>query len=350
MNLVTEALHRRRLESKQVRIVTGFHDEGTYKQRSSDRSLAADIRNGIIIDKAYYIKDEPAVYQTEYNPGITFSYQEPTDAGEHWFCPICGAAISAAEAADGCPWCGSFYNIDYKMKVESSRLHSDFVLQKKKTMIPMVCGAFSICFAVVLLLVLSRARTHGVFDVMKGSAFGAIAGIAAAYAIYWIYGERLTAAEIAKEKQQAAHLQAFLRGIKTANLAPAMVYNAVTVALNALFYGNTDAAYENIIDYDILDYTEHEITAEDLPQITLLVFLRLVYDRNGKITFQNTSCRIKMRKNPQFKPLEHAGRINILHCGNCGASVNVLQKNCPYCGTELVYSAPFEMKTIDWTD
>ena len=93
----------------------------------------------------------------------------------------------------------------------------------------------------------------------------------------------------------------------------------------------------NIIDFDILDYLEfNSFTKDDIQFVKVLAEVRIVIFANGKITAKITKEEYLLKKNEVPKLILRED-VNMIKCHNCGASIDVTNKLCPYCHTEIKY-------------
>ena len=94
---------------------------------------------------------------------------------------------------------------------------------------------------------------------------------------------------------------------------------------------------DDIIDYDILDYTKFEkYTENGKTFVKVNADVRIVYFRNNKITSKLENATYILRKN-EYGTIKLENGVNIIKCHNCGASVDVNKEKCDYCNTKIKY-------------
>ena len=110
-------------------------------------------------------------------------------------------------------------------------------------------------------------------------------------------------------------------------------YNNFNYDLRRLYYSDKN---DNIIDYDIIDYNDLVLSEKnDHIYVYVNIDIRIVYYDNGKIKSSVENKDYKLVYSPIDGELK--GGINLIKCHNCGASINVLDNECSYCGSRHNY-------------
>ncbi len=79
--MISDKVQEQRLRQKNTVIVTDYYDNGAARTRSSDHTKADDVRSGVILAKKYFLRGKLAHQETEFNPGMLYSFA-PTAAGQ----------------------------------------------------------------------------------------------------------------------------------------------------------------------------------------------------------------------------------------------------------------------------
>ena len=336
-----------RLRSFGIMIQTEYGDRGKLKIRRSDGSLNDDVESGVILDKKYYQGTALRHQETEFNPGILYSFVFPKFDEDRVICPNCGGVGKADSFSSGCPFCGASYNLEYSAKDLGSRAHADYVSHGKVRLLPLALS-IGICAVLAILITLLTGRTLRPFDFVKAAAVGVFAG--ALVGLLWSYvkskGE-ITAADAAKKQRQEAMLGTLQAQLGAVGASLSDYTNALVSALETYFFdGRPETA--DVIDFDVLDYLRH--TAGRTPAGELLieteVLLRPVYVKNGDVRPEEKTLRVLLRKNSAKTEALQPG-VNFRACKNCGAALDLRAPRCAYCGAPAAFQKPFLTEKIE---
>ena len=75
--MISDKVQEQRLRQKDTVIVTDYYDNGAARTRSSDHSKTDDVRSGVILAKKYFLRGKLAHQETEFNPGMLYSFVFP---------------------------------------------------------------------------------------------------------------------------------------------------------------------------------------------------------------------------------------------------------------------------------
>ena len=356
-----------RLRGLGVTVQTEYQDQGRLKIRRSDGSIRDDVVSGVILDKKSFCGQTLRRQETEFNPGILYAFVFPTLEGGLVLCPNCGGVGEADDFDDGCPFCGSGYNLAYASEDQGSRSHADYVRHGRARVLPMVLS-IAACVVLALAVTLLTGRTLRPFDVVKAVAAGVFFGAAAGFV--WILiksRDRISAGDEAKKARQETELKALKDCLSSAGSNLSEFTNAVDAAVEDWCFGDrTENA--DVVDFDLLDYlryavhggetgpqpdtevqagsrnagAEPRIETEVLvrpdagtePRIETEVLVRLVRLRGGNLRAEQKTLRVRLRKNP-FAARRLRPGANFRACPGCGASLDLRDTACAYCGAEI---------------
>ena len=122
MIIQNERPQSKRLNRLGLRILTTFWDNGSIRQRSSDHSVQDDIADGVIMNKQYFRGERLLHTEKEFNPLLKYSFVIQDQMKKETTCPNCGKTGETIEFGDGCPYCGTYYNIGYSERKNAGKL------------------------------------------------------------------------------------------------------------------------------------------------------------------------------------------------------------------------------------
>ena len=347
--MISDKVHEERLKKKDAVIVTEFHDGGAVKSRSTDRRKNDDIKAGVILAKRYYLHGKLRHQETEFNPGILYSYVFPSFEDGKVQCPACGGTGPDALFSEGCPYCGAFYNMNYSDETPGAREHSDYVVNRRSFffLVYILIVAFSIAAGV--LIAVTAGRTATVFDYLKGGLIGLAAGSAVSLFLAWSRQKKkntLTSGEIRKKAEQDRVLEKFREDLQENGLSTGIFASSLNLGLRDYYFGSDSEEARDIIDFDVLDYRNRQLTRQgDAVTVTAEIDLRLVSAEKDRITSRETTKTVRLKKsNSAGTGLK--GGLNITACPYCGASIDLTARRCSYCGTSFKFERPLNIEKV----
>ena len=325
--MISDKVQEQRLRQKNTVIVTDYYDNGAARTRSSDHTKADDVRSGVILAKKYFLRGKMVHQETEFNPGMLYSFVFPVLDNGQIQCPNCGGTGENALFEEGCPYCGAYYNMEYQSELLGSRDHSDYVIEERK----------------VILIPL----TATVFDYGKGALIGGIIGglVFLCYAVHK-YRAALTQQEITKKREQDVILTRFHRDLAANGLTMGEFANCLNLGLRDYYFGSDSEQTRDVVDFDVLEYRDQQVSfGEGETYVTAGVRLRLVSAEGEQIRSEVRNKRIRMKKG-QSAGLHMRPGLNISTCPYCGASVDLTSRRCTYCGTAFLFERPLNMEQV----
>ncbi len=346
--MIYESLHKKRLQRQRIRIVTEYYDDGVTKRRSSDGENCDDVTNGVILDKKYFVEEKCVLQETEFNPGILYSFVYPETKDGLLQCPVCGGTADRDDFSEGCPYCGAPGNMEYAERKAGERDHADSVVGKsaKNALWFLLCVAVGV--AICLPITVCTGRTALLMDYVKGAAIGLLIGLGAFLALQFVRSKlEVRRDEAEKRYRQAAVLQRFVRDLSGAGLTLKAFHNGLSAELNRYFYGDAEASVRDIVDFDILDINNQQIReTKDDRTILANVLLRTVSADGSKLSSESAWWSVGLRheqKLPTFRP---QSGLNIIECPNCGAKVNIEESNCRFCGSPIKWKRLLTLQSM----
>ena len=348
MKMVFESAHRRRLQQYGIRIVTEYYDGGATRRRSSDGFLCEDVNSGVILDKTYEREGRIILRETEFNPGIIYSFVMPEMPNGQLKCPNCGAVSDRSDFSEGCPYCGAPGNLEYAEKRAGQRDHADYVLHRSARSFLWLCLCILIGVGIGLPLTLLMSRTAFAMDYVKGAAVGLFLGLGL-FLLHQFIQNRIDIHrdELTKQRLQDSVLRSFLTDLEKVGLSLKTFHNGLSAELDRYFYGAQDPVYSSVVDYDILDFSSQRIEeAAGTRQILAEVRLRLVSMDDDRLSSDLGWWLVQLKQTDgTASPRLHSG-FNLIDCPHCGAKLDVEKTHCPYCGSPTAYTPPLRLLSI----
>ena len=328
MPLVSDSFNNKKLKDLGINIKTKYSVGNKIYERNTDDSINDDIVSGIRCEKDYYINNKLVHKETDFDSRIeyTFTFNKKD---EEYECPNCGMRSTLKDFVDGCPYCRTYYNIDYSDKDLGSKYHYDRVL--RSGLYRVITGIFDVIISMILcfIFIKTTSRTFNALDISKVFIYGLILSMILYYFFYILDAYViLEPIKIYKDRQNKKQIDFWNR----TKLDKKSFFNNLNYELRKYYYSKND-----VIDFDILDYIKFDdYTKNSITYINVLMEVRIVYYDNGKIKSKFVKEKYLLKKNPNDK-LELKDGSNIIKCHNCGASVDTTQGVCSYCHTEVKY-------------
>ena len=329
MALVSDDFHSKKLKEYGINIKTKYFVGNKIYERNTDNSINDDINSGIRCEKDYYIGNKLVHKETEFDSRIEYTFISEEEEDKDFKCPNCGMESKLKEFVDGCPYCGTYYNIDYTDKDLGSKYHYDRVLRNNSYRI--ITGVVDLIISMILcfFFIKSTSRTFNVVDITKVFVYGLILSMILYY-FFYILDAYIILGPIKryKDKQNQKQMDFWER----TKIDKKSFFNNLNYEVRKYYY-----SIKNIIDFDVLDYIEFEdFTKKNIQYVKVLAEIRIVYYDMGKIKSKFSKEEFIFKKNPNEK-LELKDGANMIKCHNCGASIDATKGVCSYCQTEIKY-------------
>ena len=329
MALVSDDFHNKKLKEYGINIKTKYFVGNKIYERNTDNSINDDINSGIRCEKEYYKNNKLIHKEKEFDSRIEYTFISKETEDKDYKCPNCGMESKLKEFVDGCPYCGTYYNIDYIDKDLGSKYHYDRVLRNNSYRI--ITGIIDIIISIIICFFYIKAtsRTFNNIDIYKIFIYGFILSLVLYY-FFYILDAYIILGPIKRYKDRQNQKQ--IDFWNKTQIDKKSFFNNFNYEVRKYYYSKKD-----IIDFDILDYIEfNEYNKNDNKYIKVIAEVRLVYYDNGRVRSKYCKEEYNFKKNPNDK-LELKDGVNIMKCHNCGASINVSDGVCSYCHSEIKY-------------
>lgn len=329
MSLISDNFHKEKLKEFGINIKTKYIVGNKILEKNTDNSVNDDIVSGIRCEKDYYIGKKLVHKEKMFDSRIEYTFVSKKMENEDYTCPNCGMHSKIKDFIDGCPYCKTYYNIDYSDKDLGSKYHYDRVLRSNKYRI--ITGVIDLIVSFILCTIFIKytSRTFNIIDISKIFIYGIILA-AILYYLFYILDAYIILSPIKKYKDRQNQKQMdFWNRIK---IDKKSFFNNFNFELRKYYYSKND-----IIDFDVLDYIEfYDFEKDNNKYINVKAEIRIVKYTAGKITSNVIKAEFVMKRNNCGK-LELKDGVNIINCHNCGASIDVTDGICSFCHTEIKY-------------
>lgn len=329
MPLISDNFNKKKLKDYGINIKTKYFVGNKVYERNTDDSINDDIISGIRFEKDYYIDKKLIHKETEFDSRIEYTFISNEMENKEYTCPNCGMKSELKNFVDGCPYCRTYYNIDYVDKDLGSKYHYDRVLRNKSYRI--ITGIIDLIVSTILcfIFIKTTSRTFNSVDICKIFIYGLILSMILYYFFYILDAYVILGPiKIYKDKENQKQIDFWNR----TKIDKKSFFNNLNYEVRKYYYSK-----KNIIDFDVIDYIKFsDFTKDGIQYIKVLAEVRIVYYNMGKIKSKFIKEEYLLRKNPNEK-LELKDGVNIIKCHNCGASIDATSEACSYCHTEIKY-------------
>lgn len=337
MALISESNHQKLLDKHGINIKTKYIVGNKILERNTNNSKKDNITSGIRCKKEYYKNDVLLYTETLFDSRIEYTYISSLEENKEYSCPNCGFHSKLKTFIDGCPYCKTYYNIDYTDKDLGSKYHYDRVLRSNTYRFITLIIDIIISFILSYLFIKMTSRTFNNYDISKIFIYGLILSIVLYYFFYLLDAYIiLPPIKRIKDKQNNKQI-AFWNRTK---IDKKTFFNNFNYEIRKYYY-----TLDNIIDYDILDYLEFKEFYDNKKLcVKVTIEVRIVSFENNKTKSKIIKDTFILEKHEKTTLTLKDG-VNIIKCHNCGASIDAEKGECSYCNTKIDYLQEWQLVT-----
>lgn len=329
MALISETYQKEKLKRYGINIRTKYIVGNKILERNTNDSVNDNIERGIRCQKEYYIDNKLAHKEKLFDSRIEYTYIMDNNINEEYECPNCGMKSPLKDFIDGCPYCKTYYNMDYSEKDLGSKYHYDRVLKSNIYRVITLIVDIIISVIISFIFIKLTSRTFNNYDIIKIFIYGIILSLILYY-FFYIADAYIILSPIKKFKDKENKKQ--IEFWKRTKINKKTFFNNLNYEIRKKYYSK-----ENIIDYDILDYTNFkDYEVNGVLYVDVTADLRIVTYENKKLKSKIITQTYTMKQNKNTL-LNLGTKENIIRCANCGASIDVTKGKCEYCHSEIKY-------------
>ena len=327
MALVSDIMQKDKLRKFNINIKTKYIVGNKILERNTNDSYNDDIEKGIRCEKNYFVGEKLIHTEKKFDSRIEYTFISQKQENNEYTCPNCGMYSKIKDFIDGCPYCKTYYNIDYIDKDMGGKYHYDRIL--RTTTYQMVTAVVDILVSLLIsfIFIKGTSRTFNLYDVSKIFIYGMILSLILYY-FFYILDAYIVLAPIKRYKDaQNKKQMEFWSRVK---IDKKTFFNNLNYEVRKKYYSSS-----NIVDYDILDFDDFaEYTKDNILHINVKAYVRIVKYEGGKFVskYINDNYCLKKINN---ETIELKKGVNILKCHNCGASIDITKGKCEYCNTKI---------------
>lgn len=297
---------------------------------------------------------------------VSFIDKENKEEREYT-CPNCGNKMSALEARDGCPYCGTYFETDDVYPCVSSYYTVPGIVERAGLMdrlkrelliVGLICG-----ISVFFMYLYSLKEEQLIVRLIAGTFMGAFSGGMSAFMWYMLRSILL----LIKMFKEAGRSLPLLKTIRARKKMMAFMKNYDQDFSYEAFEGRVIALLRTIVfseRRDDLSIYEGEDDLSDFDDIVDMqyrggIYIRNYKEENGLLsvegvaylsdTYIRNSVKEKDEKIRFILTKDVEGNadpgfsIHRVLCPSCGGTFDAMHlRDCPYCGN------PYDLKKKDW--
>lgn len=329
MALISETYQKEKLKRYGINIRTKYIVGNKILERNTNDSVNDNIERGIRCKKEYYIDNKLAHKEKLFDSRIEYTYIMDNNINEEYECPNCGMKSPLKDFIDGCPYCKTYYNMDYSEKDLGSKYHYDRVLKSNIYRVITLIVDIIISIIISFIFIKLTSRTFNNYDIIKIFIYGIILSLILYY-FFYIADAYIILSPIKKYKDKENEKQ--IEFWQRTKINKKTFFNNLNYEIRKKYYSK-----ENIIDYDILDYTNFkDYEVNGVLYVDVTADLRIVTYENKKLKSKIITQTYTMKQNKNTL-LNLGTKENIIRCADCGASIDVTKGKCEYCHSEIKY-------------
>lgn len=329
MALISETYQKEKLKRYGINIRTKYIVGNKILERNTNDTVNDNIERGIRCQKEYYIDNKLAHKEKLFDSRIEYTYIMDNNINEEYECPNCGMKSPLKDFIDGCPYCKTYYNMDYSEKDLGSKYHYDRVLKSNIYRVITLIVDIIISIIISFIFIKLTSRTFNNYDIIKIFIYGIILSLILYY-FFYIADAYIILSPIKKYKDKENKKQ--IEFWQRTKINKKTFFNNLNYEIRKKYYSK-----ENIIDYDILDYTKFkDYEVNRVLYVDVTADLRIVTYENKKLKSKIITQTYTMKQNKNTL-LNLGNKENIIRCANCGASIDVTKGKCEYCHSEIKY-------------
>ncbi len=340
MARVFESLHYKKLKREGIRIDSVYHCKDGDKTRSSDSSVSEDVRGGILLKKIYYQDGKLSFVKGGFDSRILYTFVSQDEDTRQMQCPNCGYTAAGRDFLDGCPYCGTNFNMTFEDMEAGAKRSYDQILHSTGYRAIVCLLSLILGMVISFLIIYNTSRIFNFVSWGRVIFYGLVLSVIA-YLIFYFMDARVVPGPIARYKDRKNQQdRAFWQ---RSGIDQTRFYNNLQYELQRIYYSGEgpDSLDEDVVDFEIVDtedFRQSRKGGKDLVSLTLYVN-ETVCSKEGRLSAQEKKRQLQLERwsgDSRGQELDRLrGGANVILCHNCGSSLDVTQTQCPSCGTRI---------------
>src|SRR5574344_2137580 len=164
--MIVDQIHLKRLEKLGIHIFAKYKSNGKIIERNTKKSDNSNdnIEKAVCLEKDYYKKNKLLGKIFNFDPRIQYTYVCSNNGNNKIECPNCGHENIEKEMVDGCPYCGTNYNIEYVDKDLGNKYHYDRVVHGNSYRIVTLIIDILMSALIIFTYIMNTKRTFNGYD------------------------------------------------------------------------------------------------------------------------------------------------------------------------------------------
>ena len=345
MARVFERLHDKKLKQEGIRIDSIYHCKDGDKTRSSDSSVSDDVKNGILLKKIYYQDGKLSFVKGGFDSRILYTFLSRAGDQRQMQCPNCGYEAAGREFLDGCPYCGTNFNMTFDDMEAGAKKSYDRILHSNSYRVTVYLVSLVLGMIISFLVIFNTSRIFNFVSWGRVIFYGLILSVVTYLAFYFV-DARVVPGPIAryKDRKNQADKAFWLRS----GIDQTTFYNNLQYELQRVYYGGqgkgAGSLEEDVVDFEIVDTEDFHRSRQGGKDIVSLTLYAngTVRGKEGRLSAGEKKRQVRLER-WRGDAANGAGQdisglqpgANVIICHNCGGSLDVTQKQCPFCGTRI---------------
>lgn len=331
MKNVIEKLHLKRLEDKGIVIEEIFKNvkENTIYIRTSDGKECDSFTKCPKIERNYYLNGKLLYRETDFDQHVLYSYNTAKDSVEK--CTECGYEAPSKEFFDGCPYCGSQFNVEYNStsRHTSGKVKSMFMDKYDRLLI---LGVTIISLPIMYLMAKSEETGVNAATLLNSFFTTFVTLIVAFYPTFYFIKLMLA--------KDFPHSPIRING----RLISSMTLLRDLQSELKKYYYYKNPKYYDLVDYEIIEYTDFNVDQYSGIEARIKFYIKVkqYYLVDNQIISEIDEKELIMKQN--ILNQEQDKKMN--KCPRCGASVDGLRDICDYCHKKITPNKQWILEKI----
>lgn len=327
MALISKKSYFEKLKDNNIKVITKYK-VGNNIISCDNEKINEDVVSGIRLEKEYYKNGYFIGKIFDFDSSIEYTMVNPKLDNKE--CPNCGMKMNENEYDTSCPYCHTYFNLDFKDKALGNKSTYNYVVHSKLYRLIALLIDILIVFPLVFLYIKNTSRTFNEFDFLKIGVFTTLLVIIF-YLIFYVVDFYVVLGPLKRRKTiENAKIKEFWNKTRIDRVK---FFNNVAYELENYYFRDD---FKDIIDFDIVDYNNFRLEKNEKQEIVYVdILIRFIRLKGNKIKEKYVKKEYKFRRANK----DNIGNNNssIVMCRNCGASLDITKNECEYCGTKYNY-------------